>query len=126
MKTISLVISFTCLIVLFQNCANDKVEFSETASISLPEPETFNDDEAAPAIPASSPTAQAATCFQSGHIFTTGNGEPVIYYHKCDGEIEAWRKMGESQCCSKKVDIVDLESYDYPTCPRFQGRMTCQ
>ncbi len=79
------------------------------------------------------------SCFSKGFVFMAGSPQALyIYYRKCDGEIESWRAMGQSQCCSGKVSIVDVatidehiseqEYLDNPNlsrCPRYQGQMTC-
>lgn len=136
MKVFYILLVSLGLVFFFQNCANnDQVSFSEISSIApsssdaTAQEEIVSSEPAAPVQPASTPAPvapqQVQSCFPVGYVFTTGDSLPYIHYHKCDGEMEMWRRMGESQCCSRKVTIEDIESYDYPTCPRFRGRMTC-
>ena len=128
-------------VTLFQNCS--KTEFQKEASTSSSVSQ-FDQEQGNISINqqqgnTSNSVAlisgnQASTCLSSGEVFTTGSGDPTtgyaqpfIYYRKCDGEIEKWRSMGEKQCCSHKVSIVDNATYSDSQCSdgRFQGVMTC-
>ncbi len=126
MKAFCIAIATLGLVVLFQNCANNnQVSFAETPSIAAEDTPSNQQEESQSTVNPTPVVHEAPPCFPDGYVFTTGDSLPFIHYHKCDGEIEMWRKLGESQCCSRKVTIEDIESYDFPTCPRFRGQMTC-
>ncbi len=113
-----------CLIALFQNCSRaDQVVFSEQPlSATSSAPDVLQNEAE---IVSEANQDSSSFCFLSGYTFKTGDALPFIHYRKCDGEIESWRKIGQSQCCSGQVSIVDVESYEDDVCPRFRGIMKC-
>ena len=137
-KAMSFII-VTLAIAFFQNCS--RTDFQKTATALSSVKQVDQENTLLSQQQGNSSNSEAftssnlvATCLSSGKVFTTGSGDPTsgyaqpfIYYRKCDGEIERWRSMGERQCCSHKVSIIDTATYSDSQCSdgRFQGVMAC-
>lgn len=123
-----LVAGILAMLVGFQNCAPTEfvADAKSTETITaLPAP-----GEPTGQSPTENPAPKTATptpaCVQAGtKLFASST---FIYYRNCDGERERWIQLGQRQCCSGQVTIVDVESYVDPQCAdgRFAGAAYCE